>query len=160
MTLLATPTSNGPKRIRPYTFAPTHIHWGLDNRSVLCRCVVAVGSSANRVEFRTAGADANPYLLIAGILAAGADGVERSLQLPTMSEGDLYADPGDAAPLPAELGAAISSYEGSDLASQLGAEFSAVYVCLANHEVELAAEHGGGSDEVNDWERARFAEHC
>ena len=77
LTLLGSPTSNGPKRIRPYTFAPTHIHWGLDNRTVLARCVVEAGSPANRVEFRSAGSDANPYLIIAGVLAAGVDGLER-----------------------------------------------------------------------------------
>ncbi|GIT46810.1 MAG: hypothetical protein Ct9H300mP12_13950 [Acidimicrobiales bacterium] len=38
---------------------PTHVHWGLDNRTVLARCIVEDGSTANRVEFRSAGADAN-----------------------------------------------------------------------------------------------------
>lgn len=39
LTLLGAPTSNGPKRIRPYTFCPTHVTWGLDNRTVLARCI-------------------------------------------------------------------------------------------------------------------------
>jgi len=39
MTLIGAPTSNGPRRIRPYTFAPTHVTWGLDNRTVLARCI-------------------------------------------------------------------------------------------------------------------------
>ena len=94
LALLGTPTANGPKRVRPYTFAPTHVHWGLDNRTVLARCIAEDGSPANRVEFRAAGADANPYLLIAGILAAGADGVERELELPDMGVGDMYGNPG------------------------------------------------------------------
>ncbi len=77
MTVLGVPTANGTKRMRPYTFAPTHVHWGLDNRTVLARCIVEPGSPANRVEFRSAGADANPYAVIAGLLAAGSDGIER-----------------------------------------------------------------------------------
>ncbi len=57
--LIASPTANGVKRVQPNTFAPTHVHWGLDNRTVLVRCIVEAGSRANRVEFRSAGADAN-----------------------------------------------------------------------------------------------------
>ena len=74
MTFIGAPTPNGPKRLRPYTFAPTHVCWGLDNRTVLARCIAEPGSKANRVEFRSAGADANPYLILAANLAAGADG--------------------------------------------------------------------------------------
>jgi len=159
LTLLATPTANGPKRIRPFTFAPTHIHWGLDNRTVLARSLCEPGSSANRVEFRSAGADANPYLMIAGLLAAGADGIERKLKPPAMGEGDLYSNPGDSVALPTVLGVAVAAYKGSDLARQLGEPFSTVYLCLADHEVALGAEHAGEGDDVNDWERQRYAEY-
>ena len=158
LSLPACPTANGPKRIRPYTFAPTHVHWGLDNRSVLARCIVEAGSSANRVEFRSAGADANPYLLIAGVLAAGCDGVERSLELPPMSIGDMYSAPGDCTPLPIDLAGAIDAYEGSLLAGMLGDTFPRSFVSLAREEVRLAAEHNPDPDDVNDWERARYIE--
>ena len=56
LSLLGTPSINGPKRIRPYTFAPTHATWGMDNRTVLARCIAESGSSANRVEYRYPGA--------------------------------------------------------------------------------------------------------
>ena len=160
MTLLAAPTINGPKRIRPYTFVPTHVHWGLDNRSVLCRCICEAGSQANRVEFRSAGADANPYLMIAAILAAGLNGIERELPLPPMSEGDMYANPRDSRPLPADLAGAIAAYRGSPLAKMLGEIFSEGFLTLADHELAMAAENSPHPDEVNDWERARYAEHC
>ena len=159
MTLLGAPTANGPKRIRPYTFAPTHVHWGLDNRTVLCRCICETGSQANRVEFRSAGADANPYLMIAAILAAGSDGIERGLAPPLMCEGDLYSNPGQSPPLPTDLAGAVSAYRGSGLAEQLGEVFSTTYLCIADHEVALAAEHAPEPDDVNEWERARFIEH-
>ncbi|MEL7156480.1 MAG: glutamine synthetase family protein [Actinomycetota bacterium] len=159
LTLLAAPTSNGPKRIRPYTFAPTHVHWGLDNRTVLCRCIVETGSSANRVEFRSAGADANPYLMIAGILAAGSDGLERKTEPPVMCEGDMYSNPGDCPALPTDLAGAVAAFRGSALAAQLGEVFSTTYALIAEHEVALAAEHAPDPDDVNQWERDRFLEH-
>ena len=160
LTLLGAPNVNGAKRIRPYTFVPTHIHWGLDNRSVMCRCICEAGSSGNRVEFRSAGADANPHAIIAAILAAGLDGIERELTLPPMSEGDMYADPGDTEPLPSDLPGAIAAFRGSSLAEMLGEEFSTTFLLLAEHELALATENSPHPDEVNDWERARYAEHC
>ncbi len=160
LTFLGAPTSNGPKRIRPYTFAPTHIHWGLDNRTVMARCIVESGSSANRVEFRPAGADANPYLLIGGLLGAGMDGISRELAPPMMCEGDMYTNPGDNEALPTDLTGCIAAYDGSPLAGLLGDMFSTSYVSIAQAEVALAAENSADPDEVNDWERARFMEHC
>ncbi|MFW2383301.1 MAG: glutamine synthetase, partial [Acidimicrobiales bacterium] len=160
MTLIGTPTSNGPKRVRPFTFAPTHVTWGLDNRSVLARCIAESGSRANRVEFRSSGADANPYLIIAAILAAGVDGIERSLDPGEMSAGDLYSNPGSATPLPTDLPGAIAAFAGSPLAERLGDVFSRSYASIAEAEVALAAEHNPDPDDVNDWERARFIEHC
>ncbi len=159
LTLLGAPTTNGPKRIRPYTFCPTHVTWGLDNRTVLARCIVETGSSANRVEYRPAGADANPYLLLAGLLAAGLDGVERELDPGPLAEGDLYTNPGDHPGLPTDLAGALAAFEGSSLAAALGDTFSRSFASIAQAEVALAAEHNPDPDEVNDWERARFIEH-
>ena len=159
MTLLGAPTVNGPKRIRPYTFAPTHVCWGLDNRTVLARCVVEPNSSANRVEFRSAGADANPYLMLAAILAAGADGIERGLELDEMGVGDMYGNPGDRAALPVDLASAIDAYDGSEMAGMLGDVFSRSFVSIARAEAVLGAEHSTDPDEVDDWERERYREH-
>jgi len=159
MTLIGAPTPNGPRRIRPYTFAPTHVHWGLDNRTVLARCICE-GGSANRVEYRSAGADANPYLMIAAVLAAGADGVQRRPELPAMGSGDMYTDPGDSEALPADFGAALAAYEGSPLAGMLGDVFSRSFCSIAAADAALAAEHAAEDpDEVNDWERERYIEH-
>ena len=160
LSLLGAPTDNGAKRVRPYTFAPTHVHWGGDNRTVMARCITEAGSSANRVEFRSAGADATAHLIIAGVLAAGCDGLERGLEPPPMSEGDMYTNPGDCVPLPATLADAIAAYEGSALAGQLGEMFSTNYLCTAKHELALATENSPDPDDVNDWERARLAAHC
>ena len=160
MSLLGAPTDNGAKRVRPYTFAPTHVHWGGDNRTVMARCITEAGSSGNRVEFRSAGADATAHLMIAGVLAAGCDGLERDLEIPPMSEGDMYTNPGDCAPLPATLADAIAAYRDSAMADMLGADFSTNYLCTAEHELALAVENSPDPDAVNDWERARFMAHC
>lgn len=159
LTLLGAPTANGPKRIRPYTFAPTHVTWGLDNRTVMARCIAESGSKANRVEFRAAGADANPYLLLAGILAAGVDGIERELDPGSMCVGDMYSNPGEHAPLPADLAGGVAAFAGSSLAAQLGDTFARSYTSIAEAEIALAAEHSPDEDDVNDWERARYIEH-
>ncbi len=157
MGLLGAPTANGPRRIDPYTFAPTHIHWGLDNRTVLARCIVDNGSPANRVEFRAGGADANPYLMIAGVLAAGADGIANKLDPGAMSAGDMYTNHGGSVPLATTLQGVIDAYAGSELAAELGDMFSTSYVSIATAEVAHAAEHAV-VDDVNDWERDRYIE--
>jgi glutamine synthetase len=159
LAFLGASTSNGPKRIRRDTFAPTHVTWGLDNRSVLARCITERGSSANRVEFRASGADANPYLLIAGLVAAGTDGVERGLDPGPHSVGDAYSHPGEHAELPADLSSSIKAYADSPLAEQLGDVFSRSLASIALADLALAAFHNPHEDDVNDWERARFIEH-
>ncbi len=157
LSLLGSPLPNGFKRVRAYTFAPTHVHWGLDNRSVLCRCTVGQGG-ANRVEFRGAGADANPYLMIAGALAAGLSGLAGEHQLPARSDGDKYDDPGEAVALPADVDSGIAAFEGSALAAALGEQFSHSFVLSAQAEAERYREAGGdpGGDEVSEWEFDRY----
>jgi len=71
------PTVNSYKRYREATFAPTRIAWSVDNRTAGFR-VVGEGPSL-RVECRIPGADANPYLTYAALLAAGLDGIERAI---------------------------------------------------------------------------------
>ena len=159
MSLIGIPLPNGYRRVRPYTFAPTHVHWGSDNRTVLARLTTNAGS-ANRIEFRSAGADANPYLAVAAVLAAGCDGLERQLALPPMAVGDMYTEPGQCAKLPATFAEGIAAYSDSALATALGAEFSENFVVLAEYEQALAAEAmAGDPDVVTEWERARYLEH-
>jgi glutamine synthetase len=159
MSLVGIPTPNGYRRVRPYTFCPTHVHWGEDNRTVLARLTTNAGK-ANRVEFRSAGADANPYVAIAAVLAAGVDGLNRRLPLPAMTVGDGYTNPGDCAALPTDLATAIAAYDGSDLAASLGTAFSENFLVLARNELRAAAAAmSGDPDEVTDWERARYLEH-
>lgn len=158
MALIGSPTPNGYKRIREYTFAPTHVHWGLDNRSVMARCICEPGSSANRVEYRSGGADANPYVMLAAVIAAGLDGMAKGYPLPEMGVGDMYGSPGDSAPLPTDMAVALERFRGSSIASLLGEDFSTNYALAC--EVELtkytAAAGAVNTDDVTDWERSRY----
>ena len=108
--LVMTPTISGYKRVQDYSFSPTQVTWGLDHRLVGVRSIVGAGSG-NRLEARWAAADANPYLVFAGVLAAGLDGIERTRKPPKPVVGNFYQGPEAAmgAPLPTTLGEALDS---------------------------------------------------
>jgi len=71
--------SNAFRRYVPNIFVPTAPSWGLENRSVAVRIPKSPGS-ARRIEHRVAGADANPYLLLAALLAAVHHGITEQLE--------------------------------------------------------------------------------
>ena len=145
------PTVNAYKRVEDYSFAPTQVSWGLDHRLVAVRSVVDQGS-ATRLETRWASADANPYLVIAGCLAAGVDGLERDLELPPMVTGDPHLD-ASLVRLPTELVDALPPFERSAFAREVYGElFVDVYATMLRHELALF------SRQVSDWERDRYRE--
>jgi glutamine synthetase len=156
--LLGIPNGNGYKRVRLFTFCPTHICWGGDNRSVLARCTVDQGQ-ANRVEYRAAGADANPYLYFAALLAAGADGLDRGLDPGAPAEGDVYGDPGALVELPANFADGIAAFRWSELGAMLGADLAANFMGLTDNELSLFETNASGDiDDVTAWEFARYHE--
>jgi glutamine synthetase len=145
------PTVNAYKRVEDYSFAPTQVTWGLDHRLVAIRSVVDQGE-ATRLEARWASADANPYLVIAGCLAAGADGLARGLRPPPMVSGDPHADVSYRR-LPTSLSAALPALESSSWARKIfGDVFVGTYLVMLRHEVDLFERH------VTDWEWERYRE--
>ena len=88
-TLLYAPNINSYKRFAPGSFAPTTIAWGSDNRTCAIR-LVGHGPSA-RLENRVPGADVNPYLALAAMLAGGLHGIENDLELGPELTGNAYA---------------------------------------------------------------------
>ena len=70
------------------SFAPQKLGWSLDNRTAGFRIVGA--GKGTRVECRIPGADANPYLAFASIIAAGLYGIESELEPPKIYEGNVY----------------------------------------------------------------------
>ena len=77
---LFAPTINSYKRLVEGAWAPTTLTWGIDNRTVALR-VLTGSKTACRLETRVIGADANPYLAMAGAWHAGLYGIKNKLQL-------------------------------------------------------------------------------
>jgi glutamine synthetase len=88
VTLFLAPYINSYKRFQASSFAPTKAIWSSDNRTAGFR-VVGAGPSL-RVECRIPGADANPYLAFAALLAAGLHGIEHQLEREPAFTGDAY----------------------------------------------------------------------
>ena len=103
------PTINSYKRFGPDTLAPWLIDWGLDNRSAMVRIPPERGK-ASRMELRLGDASANPYLAIAGLLAAAYLGIRDKLEPPSPLEGYGY-DPSKADKLPGDLASALDAFE-------------------------------------------------
>ena len=128
------PTTNSYKRLVPDTFAPAHVGWGHDNRTVAFR-VVGEGL-AKRIENRIPGADVNPYLAYAAMLAAGLAGVEAGLELDTPAEdGNAYRTEGAQA-LPADLAEATENFASSAVVAEtLGEAVQAHYANYGRNTV-------------------------
>jgi len=149
LTLLYAPQINSYKRYVPGSFAPTAIRWGRDNRTCAFR-LVGHGPSL-RLENRVPGGDVNPYLAVAGMIAAGLDGIERKLPLEPEFTGNAYAsDSSFVAPTMTE---SLAAWSGSTwVRDTFGTEVQDHYANLAR--VELAAF----GKAVTDWERVRSFE--
>lgn len=146
-------TVNGYRRRMPYTFCPINTTWGLDNRTVGLR-VVEGKDNAVRVEKRDAGADANPYYLLAADIAAGLDGIEQGLEPTPMCEGNGYED-SDAEPIPTDLATAIELARGSDwLKDVMGAFNYELYLQMCERELEFYTDHI--TNRVTQLERDRY----
>jgi glutamine synthetase len=144
------PTVNAYKRYRAGTFAPTGIAWSVDNRTAGFR-VVGSGPSL-RVECRIPGADANPYLAFAAMLAAGLDGIERGLEPGPAFAGDVYAAAG-LPRVPHSLPEAIGELERSSFARKAFGDD------VVEHLLHFArAEQGYFEAVVTDWEKRRYFE--
>ncbi|MGY6025116.1 glutamine synthetase family protein [Streptomyces spinosirectus] len=149
---LANPTVNSYKRFGPDTLAPWLIDWGLDNRSTMVRIPPERGSGA-RLELRLGDASANPYLLIAGTVAAALLGVRAGQEPPSPLEGYGY-DTSRAALLPQSLSAALDALEADTaLTDVLGKAFTTSFLTYKRDELARFGRH------VTDWEFTEYAYH-
>ncbi|CAB4713471.1 unannotated protein [freshwater metagenome] len=145
-TLLYAPNINSYKRFADGSFAPTTIAWGLDNRTCAVR-LVGRGAGA-RMENRVPGADVNPYLALAAMLAGGLHGIEQELELEEALVGNAYTS--GRRKVPATMPEARAAFAASSIArAALGDEVVDHYLNMA--DVELAAYNAT----VTDWERRR-----
>ncbi|WP_298567222.1 glutamine synthetase family protein [uncultured Aliiroseovarius sp.] len=146
-TFFMAPYINSYKRFMKGTFAPTRIIWSVDNRTAGFR-LCGEGTNAVRVECRIPGSDMNPYLAIAGMLAAGLAGIEEKLTLQPPTKGDVYQ--GESGMIPGNLRDAREALLGSDmLRSAMGDDVVDHYARTAEVEIEEFERI------VTDWEVAR-----
>jgi glutamine synthetase len=150
LTLLFAPTINSYKRYAEGSFAPTGVAWGVDNRTCALR-LVGHGPSL-RVECRVPGGDANPYLALAGLVAAALDGVDQSAELPAPVTGNAYAVPG-LPRVPPTLDEALALWVSSELAAKaFGQDVVDHYATMARVEIDAYRSA------VTDWELRRYFE--
>ena len=158
LTALAAPTVNSYKRLTVgptlpgSNGAPAHVAHGPNNRTALVRTL------HGRFEWRAPDASANPYLILAGMIAAGLDGIERELDPGPACEDDLFeltaAQVGERgmALLPQHLAAAVDALEAdATVCGALGDTLAREFVALKR------AEHVAYTRHVSDWELQRYA---
>ncbi|MDX2343920.1 MAG: glutamine synthetase family protein [Acidimicrobiia bacterium] len=147
---LFAPTINSYKRFQAGSWAPTRIAWSHDNRTAGFR-IVGHGPSL-RIECRVPGADVNPYLAYAAMLAAGLDGIDNKIEPPPIFEGDVYAA-AELPEVPKTLRAGLDLFAASEFAIEaFGADVHQHYCHF--FETEIAAYDNA----VTDWERRRYFE--
>ncbi len=148
ITACLAPFVNSYKRFVVGMFAPTKAVWSLDNRTAGFR-VCGAHSKAIRVECRIGGADLNPYVAMAALLAAGLEGIEQKLELEPEASGDLY-QAGKVREVPKTLQEAADLMQGSAfLRRAFGEDVVDHYTHAARWEI---AEQ---NRVVTDWEVAR-----
>ena len=148
ITLFLAPNINSYKRFVTGTFAPTRAVWSVDNRTAGFR-LCGEGTQAVRIECRIGGADLNPYMACAALLAAGLDGVEKQMELGPPLTGDIYQS-ANAPQIPRTLDAAAEAALSSDmLRDAFGEDVVRHYHRAALWEIEEQ------NRVVSDWEVAR-----
>lgn len=146
--LLFSFTVNSYKRYQAGSFAPTRIAWSHDNRTTGYR---VIGHDASfRIENRMPGADANPYLAFAAILAAGLAGIDEKLDCGDMFSGDAYKNT-NLPSVPGTLAEAVELFEKSEMAKKaFGENVVKHYALHARYELK------SWNSAVTDWERIRY----
>ncbi|MEY2698261.1 MAG: hypothetical protein RL720_217 [Actinomycetota bacterium] len=159
LTAFTNPTINAFKRLGPDTLAPYRSNWGYDNRSCMVRVPPERGQGT-RLEIRVGDGAANPYLVIAAILAAGLDGIVNEMECPPDAVGMAY-DNENAEILPETFSQSLDALEVDDaLRNQLSQELVNVFMVLKRDEIARyeAAVEDPATREVTDWEVTEYAE--
>jgi glutamine synthetase len=146
------PTINSYKRLVDGFWAPVKPTWGIDNRTASFR-VIAGSPKATRLETRCPGADVNPYLAMAAVIAAGLHGVEQGLKLTTPPITGTNQGADDVPRAPRSLIRSTQNFKASDIARDwLGDVF------VDHFAATREWEHRQWQDAVTDWELKRYFE--
>jgi glutamine synthetase len=146
-------TVNSYSRLVPGAWAPTSATWGVENRTTALR-VIPGSAKSQRVEYRIAAADCNPYLALAASIGSGALGIQEGLNLSPPVKGNAYTqDFPESTRLPNTLWDAAQMLKGSTAARGLfGDAFVEHYT--ASREWEERQHRKA----VTDWELQRYFE--
>jgi glutamine synthetase len=146
-------TVNSYSRLVPGYWAPTSATWGIENRTTALR-VIRGGPSSQRVEYRIAAADINPYIALAAAIGAGLWGIEHRIEPDAPIEGNAYAREHPAERrLPATLYEAAERLAASKPAREMfGDEFIDHYAATRQWEEREFRKA------ITDWELARYFE--
>ena len=146
-------TVNSYTRLIPGFWAPTNPTWGVENRTCALR-VVPGSQSSQRLEYRVAAADANPYLALAAALMSGLHGIEKGLEPTEMVVGNAYDKPQDPeTALPTTLWQAAQRLKACQVArDMLGDEFVDHFAATREWEEREFRKH------ITDWELQRYFE--
>ena len=132
--LIFAPHQNSYRRFQRGSHAPLAPTWGYENRTVSIR-VPADAHEAMRIEHRVAGADANPYLVTAAILAGMLHGIEKQLVCPDYTEGNAY-DKHEPS-LPRYWPDALNQFKSSQFIKEyFGDTFQEVFAVTKQQEVD------------------------
>ncbi len=131
---ICAPTANSYRRFQPEAYVPLNPSWSVNNRGVAFR-VPAGPPDSRRVEHRVAGADANPYLLAAIVLAGMHLGLTRRLDPGPVLAGNAYRDTTPTIPL--SWAEALDAFDRSDFAREyLGARFARLFAQTRRGEMQ------------------------
>lgn len=149
---LINPTPNCYHRVKPHTFAPSNISWGVEDRTAMVR-IKAGGDERTHIEVRAASATSNPYLTAAATLAAGLTGLKKKSRLRDQSR-DTPSEDNPALPkLPQSLEAALDAFEADqDMRALLGEELIKVFIAVKRFELARFRAH------ITDWETMEYLE--
>lgn len=132
--LLLAPNANSYRRLQPLSYAPTAPTWGVNNRTVALR-VPAGPVAATRIEHRGAGADANPYLATAAMIAGVLLGLEQKGDPGPPITGNAYAKARRT--VPTNWAEALKAFEtGNLLDAYLGERFKRLYAACRRAEFD------------------------
>lgn len=149
-TLLFAPHFNSFRRLRPDTHAPTSISWGFENRTAAIR-IPGGGPKSRRIEHRVPGADANPYLAMAGILGSALVGIRNEWTPPRPIEGRAYGD--RLKKIPFEWGGAVDAFEDGEIMAEIfSADLRNMLVACKRQEI------AGFAEQVTDYEFSAYLE--
>ncbi|EIK94715.1 glutamate--putrescine ligase [Pseudomonas sp. M47T1] len=142
--LLFCPNANSYRRFQANSYAPLAPTWGVDNRTVSLR-VPGGPANTRHIEHRICGADANPYLAAAAILAAIHDGIRQQRDPGEPVQGNGYAQATTL--LPTDWLTSLTALERSDWAREaLGQGFLNVYLAVKRAEYRQFMAHVGEQD--------------